>query len=125
MGPDDGHLARRVGRETGPGIRGIMTGVLTQRPTRFHVLVGVVYLVMVLALTWLALADPYTYAYWVRFVILFPSSFVLFFFDYPIAVVLFGPGPTTSVATLYLTALAIAGTAMQLALAWVVCNRAK
>ncbi len=102
-----------------------MSGVVTRRPTRLQVLVGVVYLVIVLALTWLALTDPYTYAYWVRFAILLPSSLLVFFFDYPVAVLLFGPEPTTWVATFYFTAVAIAGGAIQLAIAWVVRNRAE
>ncbi|MCA1703241.1 MAG: hypothetical protein LC808_08185 [Actinobacteria bacterium] len=104
---------------------GIMSGVVTRRPTRLQVLVGVVYLVIVLSLTWLALADPYTYAYWVRFVILLPSSVIVLCFDYPLAILLFGPDPTTRVATFYFSAVAIAGGAMQLAIAWVIRNRAK
>ncbi len=80
---------------------------------------------IVLALTWLALADPYTYAYWLRFVILLPTSLIVLFFDYPLAVLLFGPEPTTWVATLYFTAVAMAAGAMQLAMAWVVRVRAK
>lgn len=106
-------------------ICGIMSGVVTRRPTRVEVLVGVAYLVIILLLTWLALADPYTHAYWVRFVLLLPSSVIVFFFDYLLAVLLFGPDPTTWVATIYFTAVAIASAGMQLALAWLVRNRAK
>ena len=80
---------------------------------------------IVLALTLLALADPGTYAYWVRFVILLPSSLIVFFFDYPVAVLLFGPRPTTWVATFYFTAVAIGGGAMQLAIAWLVRSQAE
>ena len=104
---------------------GIMSGVVSRRPTRLEMLIGVVYLVIVLSLTWLALADPYTYAYyWVRFVVLLPSSLIVFGFDYFVAILLFGPDPTTWVATLYFTAVAIAGGVVQLALAWFVRNRA-
>ncbi len=102
-----------------------MSGVVTRRPSRLQVLVGVAYVVIVLSLTWLALTDSYTYAYWVRFVILLPSSFIVFCFDYSLAILLFGPDPTTWVATSYFVAVAIAGAAMQLAIAWVVRDRVR
>ncbi len=103
----------------------IMSGVVTRRPSRLQLLVGVAYVAIVLSLTWLALADPYTYAYWVRFVILLPSSFIVFCFDYSLAILLFGPDPRTWVATFYFFAVAMAGAAMQLAIAWVARNRAR
>lgn len=114
---------RRVSLLVARAIAGIMSVVVTRRPTRLEVSVGVGYLVILLALTWLALADPYTYAYWVRFIILLPTSLVAFCFDYPLAILLFGPDPTSWVATAYYTAVAIAGGVMQLALVWMLRKR--
>lgn len=98
---------------------------MTRRPTPAEVLVAFLYLVTVVALTWLALLSPFTYAYWVRFVILLPSSFVALLFDYWVAVLLFGPDPSTWVSDVYYMAVAIAAGAMQLSLAWTTRNRAK
>ncbi len=82
------------------------------------------YVVIVLSLTWLAWADPYAYAYWaVRdYVALLVHRLVLRLFPGHLA---FGPAPTTWAATFYFFAVAIAGAAMQLAIAWVVRNRAR
>lgn len=102
-----------------------MITVLARRPTRLALQVAVGYLVIVVALTWLALADPYTYAYWVRFLILLPTSLLAVLFDYPFAVILFGPEPTTWVANVYFTAVAIAAGAVQVALAWTLRIRAE
>jgi hypothetical protein len=112
-------------RANRPGYSGIMGGLITRRPTRGEVLGGVLYLVIVVALTWLALADAYTYAYWVRFVILLPSSLLVILPDYFLAVLLFGPEPTTLMADIYFTAVAIGAGAMQLSIAWIVRNRGR
>jgi hypothetical protein len=102
-----------------------MSGVLTRRPTPLEMLAGVAYLATVVGLTWLALADAYTYAYWVRFVILLPSSLVALCFDYFVAVLLFGPEPTTWVVNLYFTVVAIVASAIQLLVAWMIRSRAE
>ena len=102
-----------------------MQQLLTRRPTPAEVLVAFVYLGTVAALTWLALLSPLTYAYWVRFVILMPSSFVALLFDYGVAVLLFGPDPSTWVPDVYYMAVAIAAGALQLLLAWTIRNRAQ
>jgi hypothetical protein len=98
---------------------------MTRRPTRAEVLFAFLYLVTVTALTWLAWLSPFTYAYLVRFVILLPSSFVALLLDYWVAVLLFGPDPSTWAADVYYMAVAIAAGAMQLSLAWTIRNRAK
>jgi hypothetical protein len=98
---------------------------MTRRPTRSEVLVAFLYLAAVAALTWLALLSPFTYAYLVRFVILLPSSFVALLLDYWVAVLLFGPDPSTWVAGVYYMAVAIAAGALQLTLAWTIRNRAR
>ena len=77
-----------------------MQEFMTRRPTRIEVLVAVLYLVAVAALTGLALISPSTYAYyWVRFLVLLPSSFVALFLDYVVGVLLFGPNPSTWLAS--------------------------
>ncbi len=98
---------------------------MTRRPTRAEVLVAVLYLVTVAAVTWLALISPFTYAYWVRFVILLPSSFVVLLLDYPLALLLFGPDPSTWVASVYYMTIAIAAGALQLSVAWTIRDRAR
>ncbi len=96
---------------------------MTRRPTRVEVLLAVQYLVTAARLTWSASISPFTYAYWVRFVILLPLSFVVLLLDYIVAVLLFGPDPSTWVASVYFMTVAIASGALQLSIAWRIRNR--
>lgn len=98
---------------------------MTRRPTRVEVVVAGVYIVTVAALTWWALISPVSYAYYVRFVILLPLSFMAVILDYYIAVLLFGPDPSTWVASVYYIAVAIASGVLQLFLAWTIRHRAR
>lgn len=102
-----------------------MQQLMIRRATPAEVLVAFLYLLTVAGLTWLALLSPYTYAYWVRFLILLPSSFPALFFDYWVAVLLFGPDPSTWAADVYYMAVAIAAGAMQLSVAWTIRHRTK
>jgi hypothetical protein len=99
---------------------------MTRPPTRIEVLVAVVYLVTVATLTGLMLISPSTYAYyWVRFLILLPSSFVVLYLDYFVGVLLFGPNNSTWLSIVYTMGVAIAAGAMQLFVAWTIRKRAK
>jgi hypothetical protein len=60
----------------------------------------------------------------VRFLILLPSSFVALFLDYVVGVLLFGPNPSTWLASVYYMGVAIAAGAMQLFVAWTIRKRA-
>ena len=65
----------------------------------------------------------FTYAYWVRFVILLPLSFAVLIPDYFVAVLLFGPDPSTW-ASVYYMAVAFASGALQPFVVWTIRNRA-
>ncbi len=81
--------------------------------------VAVAYIVAVVALTLLALAQPGAY-YYLRFAVLFPFSFPLLYLDWWGAIALFGPDPDGAGATAFFVATATAAAIAQLLFIWAV-----
>ena len=60
-----------------------------------------------------------------RFLTLLPSSFVVLALDYFVAVLLFGPDPSSWVASVYYMAVGITAGVVQVSVAWTIRNRPK
>jgi hypothetical protein len=80
---------------------------------RSRVLAGV-YVAGVVGLTVLGLIEPYSYAYYVRFLLLLPTSLLAFYLDWAVGIILFGPDPSGFTASAYFVGVAFAAALAQL-----------